>query len=286
MYIIKKTNGNTLVELKESSGINSNVVSNIGLISKLTSEYGQCQSENFVHLAENFANDKFPEHPLTGQTVFNTTDNCMYVCIDQLNKKWVKILSIIFEPPVDSKTGDIYFDKKEKKLFVFDEESVNDENKGWILIGPSNYKNKKTYSAVIVSDSQSNTGHFSDIIIEPDTANLVTIKVVANEFMNPDTHPDYCIRMPECASWVYKLLVKSHALEIGGIKTHKTEIIGEPNYELIGRTNGQALNWSVTPEIIDNKLSISVNGIGTDNPLITSDMDKVQWAIDIEIVKV
>lgn len=280
-YNIKKTNGEPLFG---ETGLPENQIdinkTPLALIGKLTPDYGNYQSENFVHLAENFANDVFPVNPLKGLLAYNTKDNCLYVCTDEVLKKWTKLLSIRFEQQLNPQIGDMYYNVEDKKLYVYDD--TVGEYGDYVLIGPSNFKNKKTDAVVLESDRDIQSAFYS-IDIETGTANLVTLKVVACEKMDAVLHPEYGIRTPECASWVYKMLIQSYVLESGATKT---VIVGEPNYELIGRTNGQALNWKVTPEIFDNRLQIGVEGVGTTNPLITPEMGRVDWEIDIEIVKV
>lgn len=280
-YNIKKTNGEPLFG---EAGLPENEVNTtktpVALIGKLTPDYGNYQSENFVHITENFANDVFPENPLKGQLAYNTSDDCIYVCVDDVLKTWTKMLSIRFEQPTSPQTGDMYYDINEKKLYIYDA-TVGDYGE-YVLISPSNFKNKKTDSTVLESDRDIQSS-FYNIEIEPGTTNLVTLKIVASEKMDANLNPEYGIRVPECASWIYKMLVNSYKLESGA---SQTVIIGDPNFELIGRTSGQALNWSVEPLIFDNMLQIKVQGVGTTNPLITPEMDRVDWEIDIEIVKV
>lgn len=280
-YNIKKTNGEPLFG---ETGLPENEVNttrtSVALIGKLTPDYGNYQSENFVHITENFANDVFPENPLKGQFAYNTSDDCIYVCVDEVLKKWTKMLSIRFEQTTSPQTGDMYYDIEEKKLYIYDATVGNFGD--YVLIGPSNFKNKKTDSTVLQSDRDIQSS-FYNINIEPGTTNLVTMKIVAGEKMNPDTNPEYGIRVPECASWIYKMLVNSYKLESGA---SQTVLIGDPNFELIGRTQGQAMNWVVEPLIFDNMLQIKVQGVGTTNPLITPEMDRVDWEIDIEIIKV
>ena len=96
-------------------------------------------------------------------------------------------------------------------------------------------------------------------------------------------NPEYGVRKPESAAWIYKMLVNSYTNENAN---QVIEIVGNPNYELIGRTSGEALNWTVNPQIYNNYLRIRVNGVGTTSPVITSEMDSVEWEIDVEIIKV
>lgn len=280
-YNIKKTNGEPLFG---EAGLPENQVDTtrtpVALIGKLTPDYGNYQSENFVHITENFANDVFPENPLKGQFAYNTNDGCMYLCIDDILKTWTKILMIRFERSENPQTGDIYYDIEDKKLYIYD--STVGQYGDYILIGPDNYANKVKDATVLTTDIDIKSAYYN-FNLNLDESNLVTLKIVAREKMNSSTNPEYGVRMPECASWIYKMLINSYKIDNTVIKT---EIVGEPNYELIGRTNGQALNWTVTPKIFSNMLQINVQGIGSDNPLITPDMDKIYWEIDIENVKV
>lgn len=280
-YNIKKTNGEPLFG---EAGLPENEVNTtktpVALIGKLTPDYGNYQSENFVHITENFANDVFPENPLKGQLAYNTSDDCIYVCVDDILKTWAKMLSIRFEQHSKPQTGDMYYNIDDKKLYIYDE--TVGEYGDYVLIGPTNFKNKKTDSTVLESDRDIKSS-FYNIEIEPGTTNLVTLKIVAREKMDSATNPEYGIRVPECSAWVYKMLVHSYMLDTGA---SKTVMVDDPNFELIGRTNGQALNWTVEPSIFDNMLQIKVEGVGTKNPLITPEMDRVDWEIDIEIVKV
>ena len=61
-YNITKTNGTIVKELGENI-IDFDTISYIGLIGKLSPNYGETQSNNFIHLAENFANATAPENP-------------------------------------------------------------------------------------------------------------------------------------------------------------------------------------------------------------------------------
>lgn len=289
-YQITRTNGSQYSEgtIPDNKIINvlDETSSYLSLIGKLSADYGEDQSNNFFHLVENFANEKFPSNPVNGMICFRTDSdyNGLYMCIDETasleSARWKKILSINFDNNGAHQAGDIYYDKENKKFYVFDD-TIGD-NGDWVLIGPQNYYNKQYISTILNSSSDIQSANIQ-IDIDEGTSNLVTIKAVAKEKMNKDTHPEYGIRTPECASWIVRLLVDSYTASNG---EKIVVIIGQPNYELIGRTSGQALNWTIEPEIFDKKLKITVTGVGTDNPLVTPEMDSVAWELDIEIVKV
>lgn len=86
MYIIRRSDGTTLVELpdlvidSETTGLN--------LVGRGAVNYGQPFSENFVHLLESFASSAPPRTPMTGQLWFDTgTKNLKVYDTD----KWVPV---------------------------------------------------------------------------------------------------------------------------------------------------------------------------------------------------
>ena len=278
-YQITRTNGSQYSQglIPDSKIINvlDKNSSYLSLIGKLSADYGEDQSNNFFHLVENFANEKFPSDPVVGMLCFRIDSdyNGLYMCVNETSdvesERWKKILSINFDDSGAHQAGDIYYD------------TVGD-NGGWVLIGPQNFYNKENISTILESTSDITSSNIQ-IDIQEESANLVTIKAVAKEKMDKGSNPEFGIRNPETASWIIRLLVESHKLSNGA---NEVIIVGQPNYETIGKTSGQALNWVIEPTIFDNRLMITVSGVGTDNPLVTPEMDWVEWELDIEIVKV
>lgn len=251
------------------------------MIGKLIPEYGTDQSNNFLRLLENFSNDVFPDNPVLGMLFYKSDETSLYVCSDELKPTWTKLLAIQFDKSSDPIDGDMWFDKENKKLYIYDS---SDDVKDYILIGPSNYKNKEELSAIgetsIFEDTISKT-----ISFEQGTTNLVTARIVASEKMSPSYVANNSGgRKPECASWIYRLLVNNYMLPNG---KYISEIIGNPNFELIGRTNGNALNWTIETSIdTNNDLVFTAFGVGTENNNILPEDDKILWEFDIDIVKV
>lgn len=267
-YSITKTDGTIIKELEENV-IEFDVVSNIGLIGKLSPNYGETQSNNFVHLAENFANNVEPDKPLTGMVYFNTDDQSLYICTDSSQKNWDKLLSIKYDMSDNPKNGDMYYNQELKQLFIFDE-SIEPLGE-WVLIGPDNYTNKKKYNTVLETGKELSETYY-EIPFESNTSNLVTIKIVANEKISNES-VNYGVKEPECSAWIYKLLVNSYATTVGNL----VKIVGSPTYELIGKSNN---DFNIKLSIKDNRLNIGVNGTVSDN------LSKVLWEMDIEVIKV
>lgn len=76
-YTINLTNGFTLTQIVD--GTFDQTATNLTLIGKNTSAYGQFFNENFVYLLENFANSSQPNKPITGQLWFDTSENRLKV---------------------------------------------------------------------------------------------------------------------------------------------------------------------------------------------------------------
>lgn len=269
-YNITKTNGVKLKELEENV-IDFDTLSKIGLIGKLSPNYGETQSNNFVHLAENFANNTAPETPLLGMVYFNTNDKSLYMCTDEVQKKWTKLASIKFEPTKDPQNGDMYYDVDQHQLFVYD--GTIKPYGEWVLIGPDNYTNKRKYSTVLTTSSNMYESNY-EVNFDSKTSNLITVKIVASEKIS-EKSTSYGRKVPECSAWIYKMLVNSYVTTDGDV----VKIVGSPTYEIIGQTNG-ATKWSINPTIVDNRLLISV--VGKVDDVLSS----INWEIDVEVLKV
>lgn len=76
-YTINKTDGSILTELLDSSIDQTST--DLTLLGKNVSNYGESFNENLVHLLENFANTSAPTYPLVGQLWYDTGDNRLKV---------------------------------------------------------------------------------------------------------------------------------------------------------------------------------------------------------------
>lgn len=71
-YYVNKTDGTAVLVL---DGTKDTTSTSLTLIGKLSSNYGEVQNENFVHLLENFALNASPAYPITGQLWYDTSTN-------------------------------------------------------------------------------------------------------------------------------------------------------------------------------------------------------------------
>ena len=129
-YILKKTNGTTLVTVQDASVDNSTSLTFVG---RNYSGYGQPIEENLVKLLENFANANAPLKPVQGQLWFNSTPTVrrLQVCFDGSNFKDISNIPYGTVPPRNPVTGDLWWDSFNQQIKVYD--SVTD---AWIATQP------------------------------------------------------------------------------------------------------------------------------------------------------
>src|SRR5210317_2264306 len=76
-YRINKTDGTLLVDLID--GVADTDATNLTLIGRNYTGFGEVLNENFVKLLENFSNTFAPSNPITGQIWFDTTEKKLKV---------------------------------------------------------------------------------------------------------------------------------------------------------------------------------------------------------------
>lgn len=306
-YNITTTSGKEVVPGGLEENTTETIINNNGkqggiiLIGKLVAEYGEDQSNNFVRIIENFANDEAPNVPMTGMLWFDSNKKALNVCTNKdghsIDDIWSKLLYIKKDSSSDSNTGDIFYNEETKEFYVYDENlngTIDNPIPGWLLVGPSNYKHniKNHYEAVTSSSSQTNSiplsGEKKILDDDKDCSYLVTIKIVAREkYLINDMESTIEDRKPQTAAWIVTLLVERYK----DIDTGDTivEIVGNPNIQTIAKTNGYADNWGFNT-IIDefNDLKVNVYGTtGIDTQSAEQNLgNHIDWEIETEAVKV
>ena len=280
-YTIRHSDDQKLIDL-DSEVIDTTTVSGIGLIGYLTPNYGETQSNNFVHLAENFANTVFPEKPLVGQLFYkklSNTDGSLYICMSSSGTeevKWKKLPLVYvgeeFPKRNNPITGDMWYDTINHQFKMYDENL----NK-WVSVGPENFND--TYKNIAKKDSNNSIVvvdefDFNSVNIEKKIASyLVTIDVIGKELpLSEGNYIDSC----ESAAWKIQLLVNCYQKSESQLICN---IVDEPDYEIIGKTSN-ASDWYAKAVLNNSVLRVEAKG-STSN-----ENTKVRWISRISMLKV
>lgn len=125
-YTINKTDGSILATVAD--GQVDTLSSNITLIGKNYSGFGEALNENFVKMLENFANNARPARPVRGQLWYDTSELKLKVYNGQ-GFVPVSSATISNTQPLTLGVGDLWFNNVNKQLYFYDGVST-------ILLGP------------------------------------------------------------------------------------------------------------------------------------------------------
>jgi len=126
-YSINKTDGSILATVAD--GQIDNLSTDITLIGKNYSGFGEFFNENLVKLLENFAGTSIPSHPVRGQIWFDASELKLKV-YNGLSFQPVSSATIANTQPSTLGVGDLWFNDVDKQLYFYDGTST-------ILLGPS-----------------------------------------------------------------------------------------------------------------------------------------------------
>lgn len=124
-YLINRYSGQSLVVLEDGT---LDTTTSLGLLGRNYSGYGEIQNENFVYLLENFANNRPPARPLSGQLWFKTDDQTLNI-FNGTEWRNASTATISSAAPTEKTNGSFWFDSDTNQLYVFN-------NDTWNLVGP------------------------------------------------------------------------------------------------------------------------------------------------------
>lgn len=126
-YQINKTDGTIVATVAD--GQIDNLSTDLTLIGKNYSGYGEAFNENFIKLLENFADTAEPEHPIKGQIWFDSTELKLKV---YSGTAFIPVSSATISntQPNTLGVGDLWFNDVDRQLYFFDGSDT-------ILLGPS-----------------------------------------------------------------------------------------------------------------------------------------------------
>jgi hypothetical protein len=126
-YQINKTDGTVVATVAD--GQIDNLSTDLTLIGKNYSGFGESLNENFVKLLENFSNTTQPTHPIKGQIWFDSSELKLKV---YSGSQFIPVSSATISgtQPTTLGVGDLWFNSVNEQLFFFDGDAP-------ILLGPS-----------------------------------------------------------------------------------------------------------------------------------------------------
>lgn len=148
-YTINKTDGSILTSVPD--GQVDSFSSDISLIGKNYSGFGEILNENLVKMLENFSSTSKPTNPLKGQLWFDSSENRLKV-YNGVDFATVGSAAISALQPTTLNPGDLWFNELTGQLFFYDGDNT-------ILIGPlySNLQGLSGFRIEDILDTQNNT---------------------------------------------------------------------------------------------------------------------------------
>jgi hypothetical protein len=239
-YTINRTDGTELIKI--SDGNIDQVATDLTLIGKSASAYGEFLNENLVHLLENFANATRPSHPIQGQLWYDTVEGRLKVYDAAVGFKLTGGTIVSDVVPSSISQGDIWIDSIRQQLYFNDGTAT-------ILAGP--YDPAVTGFTIV---------EVLDIYGLPHTILNVIIGTVLFGIFSNDTFT------PDSTTLGYTGIIKS-GLNLTSLSTITNVTAPTDDYEVVNK-----LSMTNAVKLAPLSLSINITSFtGDKNALIISE---------------
>jgi len=195
-YTINRSNGTTLTSIVD--GTVDQTSTDLVLIGKNSSSYGTYINDNFVWLLENFANSSQPNHPITGQLWFDTTENRLKV-YDGSSFKVSGGTIVAASAPSGITTGDIWINSTTEQLFFNDGKQTQ-------LAGP------------IYTSTQGASGFVVDTIVDSNSISRTIVQLYVGQTLLGIFSKDAFTPKTAIAGFTGSIAIGFNASNITGLK--------------------------------------------------------------------
>jgi hypothetical protein len=174
-YTINLTDGTVLATVADGT-INTDAT-NIKLVGKNFTGYGEILNENYVHMLENFSSTTAPTTPLNGQIWWNSSIGVLNV-YDGSQFKAVSSSTVAASEPSGAVEGDLWWNSLNDQLHVYN-------GTAWVLIGPSFAAGSGQSGAIveIIADS----GLTDHVVVSTYVADTVVAITSKDAVFTPNT---------------------------------------------------------------------------------------------------
>jgi hypothetical protein len=173
-YTVNRQNGAVLTTIADGT---IDTVTDLTLIGKNYSGYGELLNENFVKLLENFSNTSQPSNPISGQLWWDSTNGLLKAYTGSAFKVIGGSTSSA-TAPASAAAGDLWFDSTNQQLSVY-------SGTAWVLVGPS-FTSLTGESGAIVKTITDNLGS-NHVVVELFVNDTIVGTVSKDSTFTPQT---------------------------------------------------------------------------------------------------